>query len=298
MRGRGIAAAAAVVGVAALSVAQGAQATYPGRNGKFALEITGAGNSSIVFDGISTIPQASTANCRGSDQAGGTSCSIGRISFSPDGRTLAAERNGAEAQLELVNANGKDVRFLARLTANDSQPAFLPGGKSLVFTGKAHGKSNLYTVRLDGTGLKQLTTGGGSWAAPCANGTIVFLRSSALYIVKSDGTGLRRLVARRVHTPDCSPNSQTIIYDAGRQFATVPTAGGKVTTLRAGGQNPVFSPDGTRFAYVGNAAGPGGNMVTDVWIASLTGKTLRRFEVADLVITGVGNTLDWGPKPS
>jgi Tol biopolymer transport system component len=70
----------------------------------------------------------------------------------------------------VLDSHGGNVELLKALTSDDEQSAFPPGGRTIVFTGHASGQTNLYEVAGDGTGLKQLTTSGGSSPAPCANG--------------------------------------------------------------------------------------------------------------------------------
>lgn len=151
--------------------APGALATYQGRNGTLAYQVdTNDPNSGNVVDSdISSISSTSKANCE--DPTGDEPpCEIGRFSYSPDGTRIVAERSG---QIEVLDADGTNVTVLKQLTSSDTEPAFLPNGTSIVFAGTMSGHRNLFSVNADGTGLKQLTTQGGSWPAPCGNGAIL-----------------------------------------------------------------------------------------------------------------------------
>jgi Tol biopolymer transport system component len=292
--------AVATILVALLGLPPGAQATYPGRNARIAYETTIANGGVAVFDGISSIPASSQANCHGTPPDDGVICDIGRVSYSPDGRTIvAARQSGSGGQLMVVGANGQNVRVLTGQTSDDEEPAFLSGGQRIVFTGSSgHATRNLYTVGTDGTGLKQLTKTVASWAAPCANGTIAFVRRDGLYLMRGNGTGVRRLVRGEVSTPDCGPNSRRIIYALpDGQIATVSSRGGRVTRIRnAAGAYPIFSPDGTEFAYTTVVySQDGGELVTNLVIARLSGKRLRHYEVGDGVATDAG-ALTWQPR--
>ena len=91
--------------------------------------------------------------------------------WSPDGSKIAFasdRRNGAERrEIHVMDADGTNVRRLTTLPEKavlDSQPRFSPDGRRLVFTrfiSEDHPEeSALFTVRVDGGGLKQLTPWG------------------------------------------------------------------------------------------------------------------------------------------
>ena len=194
----------------------------------------------------------------------------------------------------LASANGKHVRFLKQLTSDDEEPAFLPGGRWIVFTGKAGQGTNLYEVRVDGTGLKQLSTAGGSWPAPCANGTIAFVGGRGLYLIRAHGTRPRLIVASRsVKTPECAPNSRRIVYDYG---LTVSASGGRPRAIRNVSSYPVYSPDGRFIASDYSGLTPSGDLADLVFVTRLDGRVVRSYTVG----SGDGNPLGavaWQARP-
>ncbi len=290
-----LAALPALLMLVALLSAPAVEAAYPGGNGRIGVIVTEVGQSDVAFVGISSIPSSSAANCH-PDSSGVASCSIGRASYSPDGRSIVAARVANGGSLELVSANGKSVRILRQLTSNDENPAFLPGGKMIVFSGTVDHLTNLYEVGVDGTGLRQITTGGGSWPAPCSNGAIAFVGKDGLYITRVHGRP-RRLVRGSVSTPDCAPNSRRIVYgNAVGGIDTVAARGGRHRGVRnAVGDNPVYSPDGRFIAYVTNVyAQDLSNLIDEVWVSRLDGKVTRRDEVGN-VVTSAG-ALTWQPR--
>lgn len=267
----------AVVCTGALVLAPAASATYPGRNGKLAYEMFGGddANGNTAFSGISSIPLGSRANCVSPD--GGVTidapCAISRIGYSPDGRHIVAQVDGNNGppffghdRLEVVDANGRHVRRLRLLTSMDDEPAYLPSGRTLVFTGTKHNQTNLYEVGIDGSRLTQLTRGGGSWPAPCANGSIAYIHRGALYLRQPNGS-TRRLVPSGVKTPDCAPNSGSVIYQTTKnQCRIVSAAGGTSRAVRGRCYDwPTFSPDGTRIGSISQD-----NSVT---VITLSGRT-------------------------
>lgn len=285
---------ALLVGVAALLAlwsAPAARATYPGANGRLAYESLTTNGSQTVIDQISSIPLSSAANCQ-PGATGTTDCSIGRIAYSPDGRTIVAGRRG---RLELVEANGTHVRILTRQTGYDEAPAFLPNGQTIVFAGRAGHRTNLYEVGVDGTHLRQLTTRGGSWPAPCASGEIAFVGRHGLYIIRAGGTRMHRLVAGSFTRPDCAPNSRRILYGTLRGDATISVKGGAPTTMRGvgGGENAVYSPDG-RFIAFERRVYEQGDLIEQLVVLRIGGRIIRRSEVGDGQVTSAGS-LAWQP---
>ena len=208
-----------------------ALATYRGGNGTLAYQVnTNDPNSGNVVDsGISSISSSSKANC--DDPTGDQApCEIGRLSYSPDGTMIVAERSG---QLEVLDDHGMNVTVLKQLTSSDTEPAFLPNATTIAFAGTVNGHQNLYTVHSDGAGLKPLTTNGGSWPAPCGNGSIAFVNHGALYLRHADGS-VGRLARRGVLAADCAPNSKSIAFATSRHIFIVKTRGEKSRRLKHG----------------------------------------------------------------
>src|SRR5436305_7969197 len=76
--------------------------------------------------------------------------------LSPDGRTIAIDLLGV---LWLVPASGGPAK---RLTGDDfdiAQPDWSPDGATLAFQSFRDGNFHIWTIRRDGSGLRQLTTG-------------------------------------------------------------------------------------------------------------------------------------------
>lgn len=268
--------------IASLIIAARAQAAFPGRNGRLAFEVTAWNLSGTQFDNpssasgkIATLRPGmrphSLLSCSAGDDAGcqaaiedvtgpctdtfGSPCLDGsRPSFSPDGSRIVFGDDPCRQRycrrITLINADGTGETQLPALTEDDAQPAFLSSG-GLVFAGRASrgAGQNLYTVAVDGSGLRQLTMSGASQPAPCANGAIAFIHNDNLY-VRSAGGRSRELV-RGASWPDCSPNSRQIAFLHDNDLYVIRIAGRRLHRLthhRIAHSAPAFSPDGRLIA--------------------------------------------------
>ncbi len=206
-------------------------------------------------------------------------CPLAAPAFSPDGRQMAflgdEVSSGSDASpacptlgacpstLTIANVDGRAARTLAPLTADDEQPAFLPGGQTLVFAGRPQQGApfDLYTITSSGTGLTRLTSSGASQPAPCANGSIAFVHRGDIYLLSADHRTQRRLTLRGGNSPDCSPDGRWIAFVRHRDLYLINSAGTRVRRLTThhvldrppfGEQDerPAFAPTGQRIAII------------------------------------------------
>jgi TolB protein len=164
-----------------------------------------------------------------------------------------------------------------------------PNGRILFF-GKVKGQYQVFSIRADGTGRRQLTDlrHGADVATATADGSMIAFGSRAnVWIMRADGSGTRRLTSRHTDfSPAISPEGRHIAF--GRITPrlvelVVMNADGthaKAIVRRKGFQAyvPDWSPDGTRLAFtmsrfIDNAhprvftVRPNGNDLTRVPIA-------------------------------
>jgi Tol biopolymer transport system component len=156
--------------------------------------------------------------------------------WSPDGARLACEGFGdqpsADGVYTIRSADGGDVRRLTSGADDDYPGDYSPNGKRIVFLRSFFdsGPVALYTVKLDGSDLRQLTPSEmgtrldstGSWS-PQGNEILFSARPSedqrnAIFVVHANGSGLQQI--------------------------PIPSCG---TT--AGCREPVWSPDGKKIAF-------------------------------------------------
>jgi Tol biopolymer transport system component len=146
---------------------------------------------------------------------------LGCAQWSPDNARIACEGFGlTDPSLNgIYTVRSSDGGDLQRVTSNpggdDCPSDYSPSGNRIVFTRANETTFALYTVRPDGTGLRQISPAGlnfnfcnGSWS-PQGNEILVsahqpdFDYHSSIWVIHSDGTGLRR-----IPVPDCGgPNA-------------------------------------------------------------------------------------------
>jgi Tol biopolymer transport system component len=136
----------------------------------------------------------------------------------------------------------------------------------MTFVGRADGEQDLFVINADGSGLTNITNGGGPEDSPSwsPDGTrIVFSRhvgNSDIYTIHPDGSELVRLTDEpsREYAPSWSPDGQQVIFGSTRGYATellvVSAEGGAAMPLT---DNSAHKPD---FAW-SPAGAPGGERI-------------------------------------
>jgi Tol biopolymer transport system component len=161
--------------------------------------------------------------------------------WSPDGARLACEGQGQTdpsltGVYTLRSSDGGDLqRVTSDPTGDDCPSDYSPNGKRLVITRANDTSYALYTVKLDGSGLTQITPDGlnfnfcnGSWS-PQGN-EILFSAHvpagyhSSIWVVHTDGSGLRRIPVAGCGGSNADPNA-------------------------IGCFNPTWSPDGKKIVF-------------------------------------------------
>ena len=263
-----------------------ADAAYPGHDGEQAYDLnsyndTEGGPPFTLVDTLQTRERTLTT-CSNTDPSEATlACSYGAPSYSPDGSMLVASRTpqAGHPELMLVASDGTDPRLLPPLTADDEQPSFLPSGHALVFTGRvsAGRPTNLYSVGISGRDLRRLTSAGGADPAPCANGSIAYIRGSGehgrLYL-RAGGGALHRLSTLEASAPTCAPDSRTVAFIHQGSLYVVSSNGRNLRLVtKASGYGPKDEPDSKTGAFADTFSPDGGQiaMLVDYNVDSANG---------------------------
>ena len=161
--------------------------------------------------------------------------------WSPDGKRIAFNsdrRHGSFRQeIYVMDSDGTDVHRVTTLPAEaayDGAARFSPDGKRLVFTRYITdpGRSALFTIRIDGSGLRQLTpwgngAGDADWSP--SGKKLVFEAYpnkgcfGEIYTVEADGQHLTNIADNRCHAgssdPVWSPNGKKILFMQAHAFS-------------------------------------------------------------------------------
>jgi Tol biopolymer transport system component len=191
--------------------------------------------------------------------------------WSPDGARLACEGFGQTDETlngvyTLRSSDGGDLQRVTSTSEDDCPGDYSPNGKRLVVT---HG--TLATVKLDGSGLRQITPPemftnlcDGSWS-PQGN-EILF----------------------SAHVPSNARSTVWVVHSDGSELRQIPIAG---CAGSIGCFGPRWSPDGTKFVFTrfDSTAGQ-----SDIYTVNADGTGL--FQVTSTPEIGEG-TADWGTHP-
>lgn len=215
-------------------------------------------------------------------------------SWSPDGKELAFATTN-DVDIAVAKADGSGRRLLVQDATRDTAPSWSPDGSQIAFFRDLYGRYVLYSIRPDGSGLRQL---GQTQADPLAapqwspdGSRIVFggqdtagysrygyYYRSNVYVIGADGAGERRLTDSPFLTagsaPSWSPDGTRIAFLTSRGYGV---QGQQLFTMNA---------DGTCETQLAN---PGSALSRPSWQALPGAPAANALKCAALSITG---TLD------
>jgi len=200
-----------------------------------------------------------------------------RRAWSPDGKRFAF---GNGKSIQIVDADYSGRRRLTQ--GQDWSPAWSPDGKLIAFERGDRRCLNIYLIRADGGGVRNLTPRGkgwceaqpvwspdGKWIAFTSDRAAV-LGGKEIYVMRADGGSQRRVTFNRRDDvdPDWSPDGKWIAFTRagfvngsfdGPDIYKVNTTGteerGLTDSQPAFSYHPDFSPDGTQIAYTSTRRG-------------------------------------------
>jgi Tol biopolymer transport system component len=126
--------------------------------------------------------------------------------------------------------------------------ATTPGSDVLSFVGDIlpQRQRDLFTMHLDGTDKKQLTSGFNVWFAswsPDGKRIAITTEQGFLYTINADGSDLKMLTPGAYSPPFWSPDAHFIAYVGGEHFGS-PVARGNLRIISSNGGSPWLVPHG------------------------------------------------------
>ncbi len=308
--------------LAAFAAPSAAYATFPGQNGRLAIEHTDGEFTTGIQ--IFTIEPSGAGLAQLTNVADGAGL---EPSWSPDGtkvvfRTLTFPNPvSVSSDLYLINADGTGLQKIGPGVTN---PAWSPDGRKLAFSQGPPcspffppcAQRDIYTVNADGTGRSRLTNGNGvdeielDWS-PDGSKIAFSNGGGGIWTVGSDGTGLVELTSQEAvfdRMPSWSPDGRRIAFMSDRDETRDPGCGAtcnrEIYVINADGTGetrltndpgidnwPAWSPDGTRIAFTRVQCTFSGCGPSDIFTMSADGTDVRNVTNSP----GYDNRPDWQP---
>jgi Tol biopolymer transport system component len=254
-----VAAATLALWLLALNGAGPAEAAFPGSNGKIAF----TSNRDVGAGEIYTITPGGTAtritfSNRSSDPA-----------YSPDGSRIAFVSTGN--QIFVMNADGSGRRRVTTTSTAKTEPTWSADGTQIAYVANSFDVDRqtdleIWAINADGSGRRQLTKNSFPDSQPAwspLGDKIAFVSARTgdtnrnVYVMNSDGSGQRSVTPNS--PPGCSPNC-----------------------YQGHDDNPAWSPDGSKIAYVHGGTISGGGL-PDIWTMDPNGANKRNVSNNDAV---------------
>lgn len=243
-------------------------------------------------------------------------------SYSADGRSIVfASADEAGQSAIYVMSSGGGERTL--VTSDGADPHFFPNNRAIVFVRRVEGHNHIFSIRLDGSGLRQLTNGPFDDSEPAVspNGKRIAFTTdrdpdgrrdrSDIFVMSPGGSAARVLIdgPYNEYEPDFAPSGRRIAFGSNRGRGSgvfvARTNGSGVNRLTPcnpfpprcrGYFSPAFSPDGKQIAALGL-----GRRSSTVTVIDLAGGVTRTVDDGGTEEEGFGSHVGapaWGPRPS
>jgi Tol biopolymer transport system component/DNA-binding winged helix-turn-helix (wHTH) protein len=223
------------------------------------------------------------------------------IAWAPDDRLLYATANSENVDIWSVDWRTNRRRQLTSDSAEDYQPTVSSDGETVAFVSTRSGVPSIWSMSIDGSNQRQLTTGADSRPSFSPDGRwIAFQRDQVdtlpfkVWRVPTDQGGPTPLATDHTMRPAVSPDGKLIAHYwmTPEQWTLAVTAVSGGLPVRQFPLSPThldrvvrWSPDSRALAFIDGVGG-----VSNIWIQPLEGGSPQRLTN---FTEGTMNTFDW-----
>ena len=225
--------------------------------------------------------------------------------FAPGDQDLVIGLRGSGSQSDvtlsrwnIATGTGEPLQYQRANGEQDIEPRYSPDGRWLAFRRGFSPYSDLYVMRADGSGVRQITHLSGSlrgytWTADSS--ALVFssnhLGRFELYAVGIDGGPLQRLGIEHAIYPDAAHAVHTVVYQIQRTMSALAevdidspqTVPRKLAASTGSDSAPAVSPDGKHIAFLSDRSG-----FNQVWLYdAATDSAEALTDYRDTVLSGL-----------
>ncbi len=172
------------------------------------------------------------------------------LSASPDGEWILFDTAGTQEDLYLVRSDGTGMRKLTDDAHKDRGPTWHPDGDRIVFYSNRGGNYDVWTLRRDGSNLRQITafTGRSLWfphVSPDGRMMTMFNREDGGYLFEFGGEALLRIEdGKRLGGDDGPPVIPRLWAPDNRRIAAQREGVLGIYDVSTGSFDPVSTPEG------------------------------------------------------
>ncbi len=207
------------------------------------------------------------------------------LAWTPDGRILYRSMAGDSPQLWIMDADGAAGKQLTVDGPEHFDPAVSPDGRYIVWSSSPSGRRHILRMDMDGTNIKQLTSGSNEWQpefSPDGKWLVYAAMGFSLWKTPADGGAPMQLTDGVSWRPAISPDGKWIAFnrldEASGQWriAVIPFGGGPPHKIFDAPSSSLYravrwTPDGRGVAYPVTQGS-----VSNLWSQPLDGGPARK----------------------